>query len=413
MVANKPGDDSPPAPEKRLASPLRTQMLFAGALIAAVAFLGGVWFASQMDSPHNTEEFDLFWQSWAILDEEFYYGLPADQELIYGAAQGLLAAAGDRYTFFAPPQVATYDRQTLAGEFGGIGAYVGQNAGGQLVITALFSGFPAKEAGLLAQDVIEEIDGVSIAGWTLEAAVGRLRGEIGSEVTLTVYRPGDGSRFTVEITRARVELPTVIADTYDGVGYVRLFTFNDRATELLQGEIETLIEQGATGLILDLRGNPGGLLDQAVSVSDLFLDEGVIVTQQDRRGHRTVYHSQSGQIAEDIPLVVLIDGGSASASEVVAGALQDRGRAALIGQNSFGKGLVQHVHDLPGGSQVHVTVALWFTPNETPIQDQGLAPDVVVEDSAAEAGRDPFIDAALEYLAQGAGVAEPEAHTLE
>jgi len=413
MLVHKPGDNSPSAPAKHLTSPLRTQMLFAGALIAAVAFLGGVWFAGRMDSPHNTDEFDLFWQSWAILEEEFYYDLPPDQELIYGAAQGLLSAAGDRYTFFAPPQAAAYDRQTLAGEFGGIGAYVGQDAEGRLVITALFSGFPAKEAGLLVQDVIEEVDGVSIAGWTLEAAVGRLRGEVGSQVTLSVYRPADGSRFTVAITRARVELPTVIADTYESVGYVRLFTFNDRATELLEEEIRALIEQGVTGLILDLRGNPGGLLDQAVSVSDLFLDEGVIVTQQDRGGHRSTYRSQTGQIAEDIPLVVLIDGGSASASEVVAGALQDRGRAALIGQPSFGKGSVQHVHDLPDGSQVHVTVALWFTPNETPIQDQGLVPDIVVDDSAADTEHDPFVEAALAYLAQSKDITEPEAQALE
>ncbi|MEB2287554.1 MAG: S41 family peptidase [Anaerolineae bacterium] len=412
MLVHKSGDDSPPAPAKRLASPLRTQLLFAAALIAGVAFIGGVWFADRMDSPHNTDEFDLFWQSWTILEDEYYYELPADQALIYGAAQGLLSAAGDRYTFFAPPQAAAYDRQTLAGEFGGIGAYVGLDADGQLTITALFSGFPAKEAGLLAQDVIEEVDGVSIAGWTLEAAVGRLRGKVGSQVTLAVYRPADSSRFTVTITRARVELPTVITDTLGSFGYVRLYTFNDRATELLEAEIETLIEQGVTGLILDLRGNPGGLLDQAVSVSDLFLDEGVIVTQQDRKGRRSTYRSQAGQIAEDIPLVVLIDGGSASASEVVAGALQDRGRAALIGQPSFGKGSVQHVHDLPGGSQVHVTVALWFTPDETPIQDQGLIPDVAVDDSAA-AEDDPFIAAALAYLTQSADSAEPEAQALE
>ncbi len=413
MLVHKSGDDSPPAPAKRLASPLRTQLLFAAALIAGVAFVGGVWFADQMDSPHNTDEFDLFWQSWTILEDEYYYELPADQALIYGAAQGLLSAAGDRYTFFAPPQAAAYDRQTLAGEFGGIGAYVGLDADGQLTITALFSGFPAKEAGLLAQDVIEEVDGVSIAGWTLEAAVGRLRGKVDSQVTLAVYRPADGSRFTVTITRARVELPTVITDTLGSFGYVRLYTFNDRATELLEAEIETLIEQGVTGLILDLRGNPGGLLDQAVSVSDLFLDEGVIVTQQDRKGRRSTYRSQAGQIAEDIPLVVLIDGGSASASEVVAGALQDRGRAALIGQPSFGKGSVQHVHDLPGGSQVHVTVALWFTPDETPIQDQGLIPDVTVDDSAAAAEDDPFTAAALAYLTQSADSAEPEAQALE
>lgn len=413
MLVHNPGDDPSSAPAKRLTSPLRTQLLFAGALIAAAAFVGGVWFADQMDSPHNTDEFDLFWQSWAILEDEFYHELPADQELIYGAAQGLLSAAGDRYTFFAPPQTAAYDRQTLAGEFGGIGAYVGLDADGRLVITALFSGFPAKEAGLLAQDVIEEVDGVSIAGWTLEAAVGRLRGEVGSQVTLSIFRPADGARFTATITRARVELPTVIADTYEGIGYVRLFTFNDRATELLEGEIEALIEQGVAGLILDLRGNPGGLLDQAVSVSDLFLDEGVVVTQQDRKGRRSIYRSQAGQVAEEISLVVLMDGGSASASEVVAGALQDRGRAALIGQPSFGKGSVQHVHDLPGGSQVHVTVALWFTPDETPIQDQGLTPDVMVDDSDADTENDPFIEAALAHMTQSADIAEPEAQTLQ
>jgi carboxyl-terminal processing protease len=410
MAASRPDDRRHASATTQPAAPLR---LFAGLLIGAVAFASGVWFARQMDSPHNTAEFDVFWRSWAILEEEFYYDLPAERELIYGATQGLLAAAGDRYTFFVSPQAAALDRQVLAGEFGGIGAYVSQDAEGRLVITALFSGFPAKEAGLRAQDIIEEVDGVPLAGWTLEAAVGRLRGEIGSEVLLTVFRPADGSRMQVKIIRARVELPTVIADSYGSVGYVRLFAFNERAADLLAAEIESLIQGGATGLILDLRGNPGGLLDQAVSVSDLFLDEGVIVTQQGRRGQPIVYRASAGQVAEGVPLVVLIDGGSASASEVVAGALRDQERAVLIGQTSFGKGLVQHVHDLPGGSQVHVTVALWFTPSQTPIQDQGLTPDIAVEDAAPEAGGDPFVEAALQYLGHAQGMAEPEVQPLE
>jgi carboxyl-terminal processing protease len=373
--------------------------MFAAVLLAAIAFLAGVWFAERTDSPHDTRDFDIFWQSWSILEREFYYDLPEERELIYGAIQGLLSKAGDPYTFFAPPRQASFDRQRIAGEFGGIGAYVGLNADGQLTITALFAGYPAEEAGLQVQDIILEVDGQSIAGWTLEDSVARLRGEVGSRVTLSIYRPRDDSRFTVEIKRARVELPTVIATTYDRIGYVRLFSFNDRATELLSGEIDNLLDQGVAALILDLRGNPGGLLDQAVSVSDLFLDEGVVVTQKDRSGHSTVYRSATGQPAESVPLAVLIDGTSASAAEVVAGALQDRGRAVLIGQPSFGKGSVQHVHDLPDGSQIHVTVALWFTPNETPIQGQGLVPDIPIEDSGtAVETEDPYLTAALDYL---------------
>jgi carboxyl-terminal processing protease len=153
-------------------------------------------------------------------------------------------------------------------------------------------------------------------------------------------------------------------------------------------------------LILDLRGNPGGLLDQAVGVSDLFLDEGVVVTQRARSGQEVQYRSTEGEIAENIPLIVLLDGGSASASEVVAGALRDRERAILIGQTSFGKGSVQHVHDLYDGSQLHVTVALWFTPNETPIQDRGLDPDIEVQlsESDVSTDADPYIEAALDYI---------------
>lgn len=391
-----PSSSSAPNP---LGSLQRVRLMFAAVLIAAVAFLAGVWFAERTDSPHDTRNFDIFWQSWSILEREFYYDLPEERELIYGAIQGLLAKAGDPYTFFAPPRQASFDRQHIAGEFGGIGAYVGLNAEGQLTITALFAGYPAEEAGLQVQDVILEVDGVSIAGWTLEDSVARLRGEVGSKVTLTVFRPRDESRFSVEITRARVELPTLIASTYDTVGYVRLFSFNDRATELLSDEIDKLLGQGIAALILDLRGNPGGLLDQAVSVSDLFLDEGVVVTQRDRHGRSTVYRSVTGQPAESLPMAVLMDNTSASAAEVVAGALRDRGRAVLIGQPSFGKGSVQHVHDLPDGSQVHVTVALWFTPNETPIQGQGLTPDILVEEiTGPDEGDDPFITAALEYL---------------
>jgi carboxyl-terminal processing protease len=367
---------------------------------ACLAFIAGAWFSSSMDSRHNDDDFQPFWQAWDILAQDYYYDLPQDKELTYGAIQGLYASAEDRYTFFVPPTEAEFDQQMMDGEFGGIGAYVGQNQDGLIVITMPFEGFPAEKAGLKADDIIFAVDGTDIRGWTLEDAVGLLRGEIGTDVELSIYRPSDQREFAVEITRAKVELPTVISEMYGDIGYVRLFSFNGNATALLKEKIEALKAGGARALILDLRSNPGGLLDQAISVSDLFLDEGVVVTQRDKKGKEVIYRSGTGDLAEDMPLVILIDGLSASASEVVAGALGDRDRATLIGQTSYGKGSVQHVHTMQDGSQLHITAALWFTPNETPIQGQGLKPDIQVElpEDQAENVDQFYIDAALQYL---------------
>jgi carboxyl-terminal processing protease len=260
---------------------------------------------------------------------------------------------------------------------------------------------PADQAGLQPDDIILSINGISIQGWSLDESVALLRGEVGTPVTVEIYRPSEEDQFVVDIVRERVELPTVYARMYGEIAYVRLFTFNQNATSLLEQEIANLLENEPPALILDLRSNPGGLLNQAVGVSDLFLGDGLIVTQRDQEGNETIYRSTNGDLAESIPLVVLVDGGSASASEVVAGALRDRDRAALIGHTTFGKGSVQHVHDLRDDSQLHVTVALWFTPNNTPIQGQGLAVDVDVAIPNSETlEEDPFIQAALDYLAE-------------
>ncbi len=391
-----------PRTSTRQEAPAVARALVLVVVAAALGFFGGVWFATVNDSPHNDEDFDIFWQSWDVLEDEFYYDLPEDQALVRGALQGLLATTGDRYTFLVPPVRAEFERQATAGEFGGIGSYVGQNASGQLILTMPFNDFPAEKAGLRPGDVVLAVDGTSVTGWTLDDAVGLIRGEVGTEVTLTIYRPSTGREITVEITRARVELPTVYATMYGEVGYIRLFSFNSRATTLIESEIAALLEQDAQALILDLRGNPGGLLDQAVSVSDLFLDEGLILTQRSRSGKDISYRSTNGQVAEQLPLVVVMDELSASASEVVAGALRDRDRAIIIGRTSFGKGSVQHVYDLADGSQLRLTVAVWYTPGEIPIQGQGLEPDIVVvlpdEDTAIE--QDIFIETALAYFEQ-------------
>jgi carboxyl-terminal processing protease len=374
------------------------------ALTAGVAFVAGAWFANSTDSPHNNHDFQVFWDSWQILEREYYYDLPDDKALIHAALQGMFSQAGDRYTFFAPPAVAEYARQRTQGEFGGIGAYVSQNADGQLVITRPFSGMPADTAGLRANDIVLEVNGTSIQGWTFEEAVGLLRGEVGTRVTLLVYRPATDKSFSVEIVRARVELPVTDTAMYGDVGYLALSSFSEKAISSLERDLGSLQEQGARAIILDLRGNPGGLLVQAVGVADLFLDDGVIASQRSRTGSEETYSAKDGDLAETIPLVVLIDGASASASEVVAGALKDHERAALIGQTSFGKGAVQYVHDMEDGSQVHVTAAVWLTPNGTLIDGQGLDPDIIVDlDEASDSDEDPFIKAALQYF-EGLGI---------
>lgn len=384
---------------RRLNSPAFARGVALVMVTAAIAFTAGIWFASATESPHNDEDFEIFWQSWNVLEDEYYYELPEDEVMIRGALQGLLATTEDPYTFLAPPARAEISQQETAGEFGGIGAYVNQDSNGHLVITAPFNDYPAEAAGLETGDIIRTINGTDITGFTLDQAVALLRGEIGSTVSLTIFRPSTEEEFPVEITRAQIELPTVYATMYGEVGYVRLFKFNARATQLLESNISELVAEGAQALIFDLRGNPGGLLDQAVSVSDLFLDSGLVLTQRSRSGDNETFRSNDGQIAESLPLVVLIDGGSASASEVVAGALRDRGRAILIGTTSFGKGSVQHLYNLADGSQLHLTAALWFTPDETPIQGQGLSPDIQVqpaEDATAE--QDPILQAALDYF---------------
>ena len=390
---------------KGLLSPQMSLLLI---LVAVIAFLAGLGFAEITDSPYNDHEFEVFWDSWEILESEYYYDLPVETDLVYGAIQGLLNSTGDKYTFFSPPSDAENNRVQTAGEFGGIGAYVGSSQSGELIITSLFEGMPAQEAGLQSDDVIRAVDGVAITGWAQDDALALVRGKIGSDVVLTVYRPAGNEDFEVTITRARVELPTVLAQTYGDIGYIQLLIFNGNATSALEREISAMQDQGIKALILDLRNNPGGLLDQAVSVSDLFLDEGVVVTQHSRDGNKREYTSDDDDLAEEIPLVVLMDSDSASASEVVAGALRDRDRAILIGQTSFGKGSVQHLFDLKDGSQIRVTAAVWLTPDEIRIDGQGLAPDIEIANSEANDAQngddDLYILAALDYFEDQFGI---------
>ena len=356
-------------------------------------------------TPVNEDEkaFQLFWEVWDLVQRNFYGELPDMQEVTYAAIRGMLGTLEDDYTAFIEPKVAAIIAEDATGEFEGIGAWVDMDEEGKLVIVGTFEGGPAETAGLLASDRVLEVDGVSIVGSTLYEAIGLIRGLAGTEVRLLVEREGVSDPFEVTVIRARLEIPIIEVEMRDdGIGYIRLHEFSATASELMKSGLEELLAQEPQGIVFDLRQNPGGWLDQAVEVADLFLDDGTVLIERWSDGREEVFEAHSGDVGEDIPLVVLVNVGSASASEIVAGALQDRERAILVGEPTFGKGSVQRPFTLSDGSELRVTIALWFTPNDQVIHGQGLTPDIEVpwpED--VEPDLDPQLERAVEYLLTG------------
>ncbi|MDX9954008.1 MAG: S41 family peptidase [Anaerolineae bacterium] len=348
-------------------------------------------------------DYEMLRQVLDILNREFYGGLPDDATLSYGAIRGLLTTLDDPYTTFIEPDIAAIWNQDATGEFEGIGATVQLREDGYLEIVRPLPGQPAETVGLKAGDLVLSVDGVSILGMGLYEAIGLIRGPEGSEVTLEIGRPGEQEPFVVTIRRARIEMPTVESRMLENnIGYILLTEFDDTATERVADALQTLLNQGASSLVFDLRDNPGGYLNQAIMVSDLFLDQGIVAIERDSAGGEQSFPSRTGDLGETIPLAVLVNGGSASASEIVAGAIQDRGRAALIGELTLGKGSVQLPHNLSDGSQLRVTIARWYTPNNNSIHGEGLTPDIEVtipEDTPV--GEDPQLQRAVQYLVEG------------
>lgn len=353
--------------------------------------------------PARGTTFDLFWEAWELIQRDFYGNLPSEEDLTYGAIRGAIETLDDPFTGFIEPDVAEINRQDDSGSFEGIGAYVTMEDG-WLKIVSTFKDQPAEQAGLRGGDIVLQVDDTEIVNMSIYEAINLIRGPAGTPVRLTILREGQDP-FEVEITRASIEIPLVEYEMRaDGLGYVQLYDFSTDASVKLAEAIEELQGQGATGLILDLRGNPGGWLNEAILVSGLFLPQDeIVLIERYKDADPHVLRTPVEPVAPDIPLVVLVNGGSASASEIVAGALQDYGRAELIGELTFGKGSVQWPHELSNGAELRVTVARWFTPNDRAIHGEGLAPDIVVElteeDVAAE--RDPQLDRAVEYLLNG------------
>jgi len=347
-------------------------------------------------------EFEVFWEAWAFVEERFYGELPSQQDRIYGAVRGMVNAYGDENTAFIEPERAAIFREDVSGSFEGIGAAVRMDELGRLVIAEPFAGRPAAEAGLLRGDVVLAVDGVSLQGLSLYEAIGLIRGPAGTTVMLTVFRDGTDEPFDVPVIRARIEIEVVEAERLEGdIGHVRLTEFSRGATGKLAETIKELnAEAPLKGLILDLRDNPGGLLDESIYVSSQFIDQGVITIEKLKGDEEQVFEAQPGGVALDVPLVVLVNRGSASASEIVAGAIQESGRGTLVGEQTFGKGTVQIPHTLSDGSELRVTIAEWLTPGGKQISGEGIVPDVYVERTQEDfvEGRDPQLERAVEHL---------------
>ena len=340
--------------------------------------------------------FDFFWRTVNDLYAECGGSMPAPDQLAYVAADGVIASLGDAHTSLLPPAWADQFRIDLTSSFEGIGATVNEAPDGGVLIVRTFAGSPAESAGLIADDVIIAVDGKDVTQLTLDEAVGMIRGPAGSDVTLTVERQGQDQPFDVQVTRARIDIPIVESRIIDGdLLYVALYDFSAAATQDLTKALQDGLDQGVKGIVFDLRGNPGGRLDVAIDVASMFIKEGVVVSES---GHRNYEHDATGKvIVPDLPLAVLVDGGSASASEIVAGAIQDYGRGKLVGEPTYGKGSVQSLFDLSDGSLLRVTSAHWFTPKGRQIDGKGLDPDIYVVPHDGDA-TDVQLDAAVKDL---------------
>jgi carboxyl-terminal processing protease len=348
--------------------------------------------------PQNIDiDFTLFWQTWDLLSKEYVDKKALDpQKMYYGAIQGMVASLGDPYTVFLPPQSQKSVKEELGGSFEGVGMELGYNKEKRLVVIAPLKDTPAEKGGIRAGDMILKIDGKDTTNLTLPDAVNSIRGTKGSKVMLQIYHEGDKNPTDVTLERDTIIVKSVdltTKTTKDGkkVAVVKLSRFGEKTVDEWNKVVSQILADNPSGVILDLRNNPGGFLDDAVYIGSEFVSSGNIVMQEDGQGVRKNYAvTRTGKLLS-IPMVVLVNKGSASASEIVAGAIQDHKRGTLVGEQSFGKGTIQEAQDLPGGTGIHVTTAKWLTPDGRWVHNTGLTPDVVVA-----FGDDPTKDLQLE-----------------
>jgi carboxyl-terminal processing protease len=387
-------------------------VILVGLFLASVAFGSGFVFASvqprysspalsspEEKGPLSTGPLSLFQEAWDLIKRDFYGPLPPTEERGYGAVRGLLSTLDDPYTVFIEPIPHQFEQDSLRGSYGGVGMGLEHDADGQVVLSP-FRDSPAAQAGILLGDVLLAVDDLLITPEMdiSQDIVVRIRGEVGTDVVLTVQRGGETLTFT--ITRQVIDIPSVtwrVLEQAPTLGYVHISSFTDRTVNELEEALDELLSGGAQGLVLDLRGNGGGLLQAAIDVTGHFFDGGAVLYERRRGQAEKSYEASKGGQALEIPLVVLVNGGTASASEIVAGAIQDRERGVLIGETTFGKGSVQLIFDLSDGSSLHVTAARWYTPNHHQLDGVGLTPDLVVE-ADPDSGVDVQLERAITFL---------------
>ena len=373
------------------------------------AFTGGVGSGKLITDPKEEVDISLIWSVWRLLAK--HYIDPEKLQvtpMLHGAATGLVEALDDQYTTFMPPKENKEFKESLDGRLQGIGAELTLRDE-KIVVVSPLKGSPAEAAGLLSEDIITHVDEENIEGYSLSEAVEIIRGPKGTEVTLTVDREGEAEPVKITITRDDIKVPSMEAEIkeYDGkkIAYIALNRFGNTTTDEVREAVKEFMEQRdeLSGLVFDVRFNGGGYLDKAIDLASMFMKKGKVVSVARREGEPTHHYVTGRPIAEDIPLVILINEGSASASEILAGALQDGDRATVIGQKSFGKGTVQEVFDLPGGTSLRVTTARWLTPSGKDLGKEGVVPDIEVERTRDQikAKEDPQLDAALELLSKG------------
>jgi len=411
--------------------------LYAGMLLLAVATFFAGWQLGQSESvsagsqqasllntllgtPIQPEEVQLtdVWRVWDLLEEKFAPASSSDpitnDSRVEGMIEGLVESYDDPYTTYLPPADAEQFNEDIAGNFGGVGMEVGMRNDVITIISPL-PDTPAEGAGLLAGDVIAEINGTSTEDMSVDRAVQLIRGEEGTDVTLTIFRTGDTELREITVTRDNITIPTIETEQQGDTYIIRLFSFNAIAEAEMQNALREYVRSGARTLVFDLRGNPGGYLQSAINIASYFLPAGKVVVQEEFGDGRPteLYRSTGRTLRQFAPeqMVILINRGSASASEIVAGALQAHDAATVIGQQSFGKGSVQELINLPNEGSLKVTIARWLTPDGSSISDGGVTPDILINRSVDEilAEEDPQLDAALRFLAGEEVVSETAA----
>jgi len=362
------------------------------AAIVGLSFGAGCVLGTRNSSEPETG-LEVVEEAWEVILQDYVDKDNLDTgTLAQGAIEGMVEALDDPYTSYLDAETYQLSLRSLEGKFEGIGAYVGMRDE-QLIIIAPIADSPADKAGIKAGDVILEVDGESTSDMSLAEAVLNVQGPAGTTVTLLILHEGETEPVVIEIVRAEIELPSVQFEMREEIAYINITYFSERTAQELSPVVESINQQAATGIILDLRSNPGGLLGAVVDAAGFFLDEGVVLDVVDNEGNRDIYSVRPGEISTDLPMVVLVDEYSASGSEVLAGALQDYGRAIIAGKKTYGKGSANQIHELEDGSALYITYARWFTPKGRLIEGEGIYPDYELDLENVDA-----VQWAIDYL---------------